>query len=84
MARKDSAALEGSEFWDELHSIICNWHIALKMNNEEMSQVYMAQWEIAKKALKLVTGNEWYFTRSSEHFGVCTEDGKRFLIRYDA
>lgn len=75
--------LEKSQFWSDLHNLICNWDIALKTGDDEMSKIYLSQWEIAQKALKLITGIEWHFTRNCEYFGVCTEDSPRFLIRYN-
>lgn len=75
--------LAKSEFWNNLHNLICNWHIALKTNDEEMSKIYLAQWEIAQSALTMITDTEWHFTRNDKHFGICTEDGRKFLIRYD-
>lgn len=44
---------------------------------------YQAQWEVYHLALKQFYGVEYYFTRTDEYYGVCTEDESDWLIKVE-
>ena len=42
-----------------------------------------AQWEVYKMAVKQFYGIEYYFSRTDEYFGICTEDETDWLRKVD-
>lgn len=40
-----------------------------------------AQWEVFKMAVKQFYGIEYFFTRTDEYFGICTNNGELFLYK---
>ena len=42
-----------------------------------------AQWEVYKLALKHFYGVEYFFTRTDEYFGICTEDESDWLMKVE-
>lgn len=42
-----------------------------------------AQWEIYQMAIKQFYGIEYFFTRTDEYFGVCTEDESDWLFKIE-
>ena len=39
------------------------------------------KWEAFQLAIKQFYGLEFHFTRTDEYFGICTEDGKTWLMK---
>lgn len=76
-------ALINSDFWGDLHRLVRNWDAAIIENHMDASKIFIGQWEIACSALKLITGEDWHFTRDDKYYGICTEDKEKYLIRYD-
>lgn len=54
------------------------------VDNEERgwkSAVCAAEWNGFKEVLKYICGMEFFFTRTDEYFGICTEDEEIWLFK---
>lgn len=74
-----------SEFYKGMESTIHDWDEALGMDREDAAVMRklswcLAQWEVYRKAIKFISGTEYHFSRTDEHFGLCDEDGKDWLL----
>lgn len=93
---KDSVALEteetavladfmASSAGEELKETIRSWDRVLKeADNEERgwkSAVCAAEWNGFKEVLKYISGIEFFFSRTDEYFGICTEDEAIWLFK---
>lgn len=77
-----------SEFGGELECVIRSWDIALQQDRNRTETLRdlawcQAQWEVYKMALKHFYGIEYYFSRTDEYFGICTEDESDWLFKFD-
>ena len=48
-----------------------------------MARCCLAQWDVYAIVLRELFGQEYYFSRTDEYFGVCTEDEKDWLFRIE-
>lgn len=68
--------------WDKYLTVLRNCNI-----NSEVSEIRkscdwcQAQWEVYQMAVKQFYNIEYYFTRTDEYFGICTEDETDWLYR---
>lgn len=77
-----------SEFGSELEGVIKAWDIALQQSRNASETLRdlawcQAQWEVYKLALKHFYGVEYFFTRTDEYFGICTEDESDWLMKVE-
>ncbi len=79
-----------TEFGIEMEKVIRKWDETLEIpdrdrKTEVMKKLvwYQAQWEVYKLALKQFYGKEYFFSRTEEYFGICTEDESDWMIRID-
>lgn len=77
-----------TEFGIEMEKVIRQWDAALEIPDRDENQMVVralawcqAQWEVYKLALKQFCGKEYFFTRTDEYFGICTEDETEFLMK---
>lgn len=84
-----------SELGQEIGEVIDAWDNALEeewlgtdrydskanIRRKEASLWCQAQWMAYQKALKHITGNEYFFTRTDDYYGICTEDESEFLYK---
>lgn len=59
------------------------WDDSLERGDTKGSSWCQAQWEVYKMAVMQFYGIEYYFTRTDEYFGVCTEDESDWLFRVE-
>ncbi|MFL0197330.1 hypothetical protein ACJDU8_17445 [Clostridium sp. WILCCON 0269] len=71
---------ENSQFMEQLKNLIYNWDLSIMEEPEESREHYLAMWELAQSALKELTGQKFYFSRTDTYFGICNE-GEEFLIK---
>lgn len=80
-----------SEFGEELECTITAWDQALekssrtgedKENLKTLARC-QAQWKVYRLAIKHFYGVEYYFTRTDEYYGLCTEDESDWLMKVD-
>lgn len=82
-----------SEFGSSLKECIMAWDNAINefhihpFYSEDFKRSYkvnyrcQVQWEVYKMAIKEFYGIEYFFTRTDEYFGVCTEDETDWLFK---
>ncbi len=74
-----------SEAGLQMKEIIRLWDRTLSDYDDEERKhkcnVCGAMWDVYKVFLKQMYGIEFYFTRTDEYFGVCSEDEKIFLMK---
>ena len=76
-------------FGGELECMVTAWDQALEKNchtsadKETLSTLAwcQAQWEVYRMAIKQFYGVEYHFTRTDEHYGLCTEDESDWLFK---
>ncbi|UZQ49814.1 hypothetical protein [Clostridium kluyveri] len=71
---------QNSEFLKQLENLVYNWDLSIKDGLEELRGHYIAMWELAQSALKELTGQDFYFSRTDAYFGICNSDNE-FLIK---
>lgn len=49
------------------------------VNGNPSYLAHISEWRAYQKALKFITGKEYFFTRTDECYGICTEDEKDWL-----
>lgn len=77
-----------TEFGSEMECVIKAWDMALQQPRNEAKTLRdlawcQAQWEVYKLALKHIYGVEYFFSRTYEYFGICTEDESDWLMKVD-
>lgn len=70
---------ENSEFLKKVEEFIYNWDLSI-INNLDLNAFYIEKWDLIQSALKEITGINFFFTRTDNYYGVCTENGE-FLIK---
>lgn len=74
-----------TEAGEEMKETIRLWDRVLTRQEGEKkdhaSNVCGAKWEVFKMFLKQLYGIEFFFTRTDEYFGICTEDERIFLMK---
>ena len=82
-----------TEFGGSLGSCIIAWDQALEkqkkygVHEEEYKEAEktalwcQAQWEVYQMAVKQFYGVEYFFSRTDEYFGVCTDDESDWLFK---
>ena len=72
------------EFMIKVKNLITNWDAHLSGSGELIYDiVFLDLWSMAQAALKEITGIEFHFSRTDEHYGICTEDGQEFLLKFE-
>ena len=72
-----------SEFGSSLQECVAAWDKWLEIGNMKEALWCQAQWEVYKMALRQFYGIEYFFTRTDEYFGVCTEDETDWLVKVE-
>lgn len=84
-----------SEFGCSLEECVAAWDKWLEeqRNNDYCSGEYkramqsalwcQAQWEVYQMAVKQFYGIEYFFSRTDEYFGVCTDDETDWLFKVE-
>lgn len=72
-----------SELGSSLQECITAWDKWLEIGDRKAALWCQAQWEVYKMALKQFYGIEYFFTRTDEYFGVCTEDETDWLFKVE-
>jgi hypothetical protein len=73
------------EFMIKVKNVITNWDKYLDEcdRNDIDDLAFLDLWSLAQAALKEITGIEFHFSRTDEHYGICTEDGQEFLLKFE-
>ncbi len=80
---------ENIERWDDLLTRYTLFHSSAKWENKLYLSARFglercsAHWSGCQAALQHVYGISYYFTRTDEYFGVCTEDEKDWLFKIE-
>lgn len=72
-----------TDFGQELKNCVECWDKWIEEHDQEAADRCAAQWEVYKMALWQFFGIEYYFTRTSEYFGVVTEDERDWLFKIE-
>lgn len=84
-----------SELGSSLKECVTAWDKSLEEQfiNDYCSEEYkrgmqsalwcQAQWEVYQMAIRQFYGIEYYFSRTDEYFGICTEDESDWLFKMD-
>ena len=70
-----------TEFGAELESCVTAWDYYLENKNFTEARIMQEKWEVYQIAMRQFYGIEYHFTRTSEYYGVCTEDKSDFLFK---
>lgn len=70
-----------TEFGSRLEECVIAWDFYLEKRERDDVRQCQAQWEIYQLAMKQFYGVEYYFTRTDEYCGVCTEDETDWLLK---
>ena len=72
-----------TEMGGELEETIRAWDKALDERRKATPGIRNCQdrWEVFKLAIKQFYGIEFFFTRTDEYFGVCSEDENIWLMK---
>lgn len=70
-----------TEFGSRLEECVIAWDFYLEKRERDDARQCQAQWEIYQLAMKQFYGVEYYFTRTDEYCGVCTEDETDWLLK---
>lgn len=94
LADQPQAAIDflGTPVREAMEKTVHSLEKALEHHNEKEVGIQMAKWEVFKLIVKQLTGMEFFFTRTDEYYGLCTEDEKICIMkvsrkdgrRYDA
>ena len=72
-----------SELGSSLQECITAWDKWLEIGDRKAALWCQAQWEVYKMALRQFYGIEYFFTRTVEYFGICTEDETDWLVKVE-
>ena len=72
-----------TELGGSLQECITAWDKWLEIGDRKAALWCQAQWEVYKMALRQFYGIEYFFTRTDEYFGVCTEDETDWLFKVE-
>lgn len=74
-----------TEAGKDMQETIMMWDRVLTRQESDQkdhaSNVCGAKWDVYKMFLKQLYGIEFFFTRTDEYFGICTEDEQIFLMK---
>ena len=80
-----------TEFGGELEYTITTWDQTLEKDSQtgegkeniKTLAWCQARWEVYRMAIKHFYGVEYYFTRTDEYYGLCTEDESDWLMKVE-
>ena len=72
-----------TELGGSLQECITAWDKWLEIGDRKAALWCQAQWEVYKMALRQFYGIEYFFTRTDEYFGICTEDETNWLVKVE-
>lgn len=72
-----------TELGSSLKECIAAWDKWLEIKDEKAAYWCQAQWEVYKMAIRQFYGIEYYFSRTDEYFGICTEDESDWLFKME-
>lgn len=72
-----------TEFGGSLEECITAWDKWIEIGDKKAAYWCSAQWEVYQMALKQFYGVQYHFTRTSEYFGVCTQDETDWLFKVE-
>lgn len=70
-----------SEFGSSMIECVRAWDKWLQLGDGKASLWCQAQWEVYKMAVRQFYGIEYYFSRTEEYYGICTEDEQNWLYK---
>ena len=73
MTKTGMSKLKKSQFFYEVCDIVMSWDHYLKIGNQEMADIMMSKWVIAKLALEYITGNVYRFSRNGIMYSIVNE-----------
>lgn len=91
------AQFKETTIYAEMCETVASWDAALIMQDKEsvkedcmqsryykeQSAVCAAKWEVFKMILKWFFETEYFFTRTDDYFGICTEDESDYLLKVE-
>lgn len=83
-----SSMIECVRAWDRWLTESKRYAYDLMTNREyksakEAATRCQAQWKVYQMAVRQFYGIEYYFTRTDEYFGICTEDETDWLLKVE-
>lgn len=72
-----------TEFGRSLQECVTAWDKLLEVGDRRPAYCCQAQWDVYKLAIRHFYGIEYYFTRTDEYFGICTEDESDWLFKVE-
>lgn len=83
-----SSMIECVKAWDHWLTESKRYAHDLMTNREyksakEAATRCQAQWKVYQMAVRQFYGIEYYFTRTDEYFGICTEDEADWLLKVE-
>ena len=64
-----------------LRECVTAWNKWIDEGDRSAASWCGAQWEVYKTAIKQFYGIEYYFSRTEEYYGICTEDEQNWLYK---
>ena len=72
-----------SELGSGIQECLTSWDKWLEVGDRKAALWCQAQWEVYKIAVRQFYGIEYFFSRTDECFGACTEDESDWLFKVD-
>lgn len=70
-------------FGSEMCNCIDYWDLCLSTKSYDRAKLCQKQWYVYQMALKQFYGVDYYFVRTSEYYGIVTEDYKDWLYKVE-
>ena len=73
MTKAAKDRLENSDFFHEVCETVIAWDYYLHTGNKKVADEFMYKWQMAKLALKFITGETYGFSRNGETVSIVNE-----------
>lgn len=70
-----------SELGSSMVECVRAWDKLLEIGDRKAAQWCQAKWEVYQMAVRQFYGIEYYFSRTEEYYGICTEDEIDWLYK---
>ena len=72
-----------TELGSHMRECLTAWDKWIENGDRKAALWCQAQWEVYQIAIRQFYGIEYYFSRTDEYFGVCTEDEADWLFKVE-
>lgn len=72
-----------TEVGSSMKECVTAWDKWLTLRDRDAATWCQAQWEVYQMMMRQFYGIEYYFSRTDEYFGICTEDETDWLMKVE-